>query len=126
MNVKTVCPIPHQWLSDFELKNGRREVSGSFLGRACRYSSSEFSVFFSKRKYGLGSLRKTPSHRGHPSVDPGPTCGQLTLTLQRKPTKELYLKEKKKQKHWRFSQISPPLYLFKIKIQKDNQNFHFQ
>ena len=55
------------------LITGRREVPGSMSGRACRPSRSEFSVVFlrNSRKYGLGSLRKTP-HGGHPAFSPRP------------------------------------------------------
>ena len=63
---QTVLPRPHQWL-------GRREVPGSILGRACRPSRSVFSMVFfrNSRKYGLGSLRKTPM-QGTPPIVPGP------------------------------------------------------
>ena len=46
----------------FSLKSGRREVQGWIPIRACQPNCSEFSVFFHRnsRKYGLGSLRKTP------------------------------------------------------------------
>ena len=51
MDVKTVRPRPHQWLRS---KTGRREVPGSFLGRACRPSRSEFSVVFSETRVNTG------------------------------------------------------------------------
>ena len=44
---QTVRPSPRQWL---HLKTGRWEVPGSFLGRACRPSRSEFSVVFSETR----------------------------------------------------------------------------
>ena len=42
---RAVRPWPHQWLRS---KTGRREVPGTFLGRACRPSRSEFSCFSPK------------------------------------------------------------------------------
>ena len=42
---------PHKWLSDSELKTGRREVPGSIPGRACQPSRSEFTVVFSVLTY---------------------------------------------------------------------------
>ena len=61
---------------------GRWEVRGSILGRACQPSFSEFSMVFSEtRVNGLGSLRKTPM-KGNPPIGPGPTYGQLALSLQ--------------------------------------------
>ena len=58
------------------LKTGRWEVQGSNPGRACRPSRFEFSVVFlrNSRKYGLESLRKTPTEDTAPT-DPGLTCG---------------------------------------------------
>ena len=41
----------HQWLRS---KTDRREVPGSFLGRACRPSRSEFSVVFSETRVNTG------------------------------------------------------------------------
>ena len=41
----------HQWLCS---KTGRREVPGSFLGRACQPSRSEFSVVFSETRVNTG------------------------------------------------------------------------
>ena len=51
-------------------KTGRREVPGSFLDRACFLRIS--------RKYGLGSLRKTP-HRGHSTYRPRSLARQSAL-----------------------------------------------
>ena len=42
---QTVRPRSHQWLSS---KTDRRKVPGSFLGRTCRPSCLEFSMFFSQ------------------------------------------------------------------------------
>ena len=65
------------------LKTSSREVPGSNPGRACRPSRSEFSAVFlrNSRKYGLGSVRKTPTE-GTPPIDPGPIIGQLAFNLQ--------------------------------------------
>ena len=66
------------------LKIGRRQVPDSNPGRACRPSRS-FGVFRgflqNLRKYGLRSLRKTPTEGTIP-VGPGPTSEQLALHLQ--------------------------------------------
>ena len=48
---RAVRPWPHQWLRS---KTGRREVTGSFLGRACQPSHSEFSVVFSETRTNTG------------------------------------------------------------------------
>ena len=48
---RAVRPWSHQWLRS---KIGRREVPGSFLGRACRPSRSEFSVVFSETRVNTG------------------------------------------------------------------------
>ena len=67
--VKHGCQIVrirhHQRL---RLKPGRREVLDSFPGPVCRPSRSEISVVFlrNSRKYGLGSLRKTPTEGTQP------------------------------------------------------------
>ena len=54
MDVKTVRPRPHQWLSGSALKIGRREVPGSVLGRACQPGRSEFSMVFSETRLKTG------------------------------------------------------------------------
>ena len=51
MDVELSVPWPHQWLRS---KTGRREVPGSFFGRACRPSRSEFSVVFSETRVNTG------------------------------------------------------------------------
>ena len=70
------------------LKTGRREVSGSNPGRACRPSLSEVSVFFlrNSRKYGLGSVRKDPLRKEFPyrSRSPIQTI-RLNPTTQNNP-----------------------------------------
>ena len=64
-----------------KLVEGKCKVQ--FPGPACRPSRSEFSVVFlrNSRKYGVRSLRKTPTEDTL-STRPGPTIGQLALTLQ--------------------------------------------
>ena len=59
------------------LKTGKREVPGSNSGGACRPSRSEFSVVSPKLvKYGLGSLRKTPTEDTPPiGLGPSETIG---------------------------------------------------
>ena len=49
------------------LKTGKREVPGSNPGRACRPRG----FLRNSRKYGLGSLRKTPTE-GTPPIGLGP------------------------------------------------------
>ena len=73
---------PHQWRSDSALKAGRWEVPGSIPSRACRLSQLKFShgLFQNSGKYGLGSLRKTPTEGNLPIV-PRPTNGQLDSYL---------------------------------------------
>ena len=68
---QTVRPRSHQWLRS---KTDRRDLPGLFLGRASRPSRSEFFVVFllKSRKYGLGSLRKTPTE-GNPPIGLGPS-----------------------------------------------------
>ena len=69
---------------------GGRVVTDSIPARACRLRRSEFSVFFSETRVntGLGTLRKTLTEGTSPT-GPGPTSGQLVLTLQpiNQPTK---------------------------------------
>ena len=62
------------------------------LGSACRPSRQQFSVVFlrNSRKYGLGSLRKTPTE-GIPPTGPGLTCGQLALFLQSTPSLDYFI-----------------------------------
>ena len=74
---------PHQWRSDSALKAGRWEVPGSIPSRACRLSQLKFShgLFQNSGKYGLGSLRKTPTEGNFP-IRPGATSRQLALNFQ--------------------------------------------
>ena len=51
MGVELSVLGPHQWLRS---KIGRREVSGLFLGRACRPTRSKFSVVFSESRVNMG------------------------------------------------------------------------
>ena len=70
----------------------RREVPGSILGRACRPSRSEFSVVFlrNSRKYGLGSLRKTPPPtEGIPPIGAGSLWDKIGLKTYN-PTRHLH------------------------------------
>ena len=63
----------------FKLLHWKEGGNNSFI------FSEKFSLFSRKilsRKYGLGSLRKTPTE-DIPPIGPGPTCGQLALFLQR-------------------------------------------
>ena len=77
--IKSLAPPVNELLC---ARPGRWEVRGSILGLACRPSHLEFSVVFSEtRVNGLGSLRKTPI-KGIPPTGPGPTYGQLALSLQ--------------------------------------------
>ena len=73
--------LPHLWLSCSVLKAGRREVSGSIPGRACRHSRSELSVVFFETRLNTGDLRKPPKE-GTTPTEPGLPSGQLALSLQ--------------------------------------------
>ena len=72
----------HQWRSG----NSQNWKTGSarFKPRS-RLSAHPFGVFRgflrNSGKYGLGSLRKTPTE-GTPPIGPGPTSGQLILNQQ--------------------------------------------
>ena len=77
---------PHQGRGGSALKTGRREVSGSVTGRSCQ--PKPFGVFRgflrNSRKYGLGSLTKTP-HGGHSTYSPRShkrTIGHKSTTNQ--------------------------------------------
>ena len=74
---------PHQWLSGFVLKTGRRKLPGLNISRACRLRM--FGVFLgflrTSRKYTLRPLRKTPTEGTYPA-GLSPRSGQLDL----KPT----------------------------------------
>ena len=61
---QTVRPWPHQWLRS---KTVRLEVPGSFVGRACRPSLSEFSVVFSEIRVNTGwdPLERSPRRALH-------------------------------------------------------------
>ena len=69
----------------FWLKTGKRDVQGSISGCACWPSRSKFFLVFSETRVNIiGYLGKIPTE-GIPPVCPGPTCGQLALTLQPNP-----------------------------------------
>ena len=62
-------------------QNWKREVPGSNPGPLVDLDVRSFPRFSPKlHKYGLGSLRKTPTE-GNPPIVPGPTSGQLDLYL---------------------------------------------
>ena len=62
---QTIRSWPHQWLHS---KTGRRDGPGSFFGRACRPSRSEFSVAFSETRVNTGQdlLERPPQKALHP------------------------------------------------------------
>ena len=72
---------PHQWVSDSALKpgNGRCRVQSL----VALVDLDVRSFLQNSHKYGLVSLRKTSEDTA--LVDPGPTCGQLSLTLESNP-----------------------------------------
>ena len=82
----------HQWRSGFALKTDRREVLSLNPGRAYRPKRTKFSVVFSETrvKYGLGSLRKTPTE-DIPLVIPGPTSGRLDSKPTTKQPTQTYI-----------------------------------
>ena len=71
---QTVRPRPHQWLSGSALNILRRKVQGSILGRVCRPSRSEFSVFFCETRLSTGwdPLEETPTE-GTPPIGLSPS-----------------------------------------------------
>ena len=79
---------PHQWSRGCALKTGRRKVPGSIPGRVCRPNRSEFSVVFAETLVNMGQdpLERPPPAEGIPPISPGPTCGQLALSLQHNTT----------------------------------------
>ena len=69
----STCPKSNtllQWRSGIALKTGRRDLPCSTPVRVCRLSYSEFSAVFSEisRKYGRGSLKKTPTDGTPPII----------------------------------------------------------
>ena len=60
----------------------RGEEPGLIPGRVCRPSRLEFSVVFSETHINTGcDPLGRPPRRALLPKDPGPTCGQLTLSL---------------------------------------------
>ena len=57
--------------------NFKRKVPDSIPGRACRPNRSKFSVVFSEPRVNTGQ-----DSLGSTATGPGPTCGQLALSLQ--------------------------------------------
>ena len=80
---------PRKWRSSSALKTGRLEVPGSIP--VCRHSRSKFSVVFSETcvNTGYDPLERSPTD-GTPLTGPGPTRGQLALTLQPNSTQNIY------------------------------------
>ena len=87
-NTHAIYFTPHQWRIASEIKAGRRKVTGSIPVHAGLPSRSEFSAVFlqNSRKYGLGSLRKTPTE-GAPRIIPGPISWQSNLNLHNRNPK---------------------------------------
>ena len=58
----------------FCAKNGRQEVPGSILGRACRPNRSEFSAVFCETRLNMGHDKlKSPSTEGTPIIGLDPS-----------------------------------------------------
>ena len=77
---------PHQWLRNSALKTGRQEGPGSIPSFLTTELLGVFRGFLrNSRKYGLGSLGKTPPPTHTEGTSPsrlGASCRQQALVLQ--------------------------------------------